>query len=394
MPKNLTDVSQWDTVAVPVDTDAADAASVETPFQLLTDRTKYLIDYITGIRLSQWFYVEHDSFISWGSLGTEEVPCDICYVPGYGMFSAIDDSGKVIIGKDPGSYIAAGGDQPGGQGDGEWQEESNGTGLQQGNTYTEIAARGATRVAVGDSATSGIVAESSVIGTWTIRSTVNSVSFHCVGSGSGVNKFVIGGAGGALETSADGITWTSRTSGITDTVRLVMHNGREAAESVWMALSDTKVSTSSNGVTWSSTTHGFISNPLRMTYDAREDKWWVLRVNGSLAWSDNDGASWTGVTGDPLGLLASAPILKYEAGLASDGQGNLIVTYETFTGTLSSPTTVDSRRWAVLDDGSEYVRVYSPRLHGCQQGGVCFGADRFVTAGDKGGNFSLRVLEP
>lgn len=42
MPKTLTDVASWDDVVVPVDSDARNAASVETPFQALANRTKVL----------------------------------------------------------------------------------------------------------------------------------------------------------------------------------------------------------------------------------------------------------------------------------------------------------------------------------------------------------------
>lgn len=50
MPKDLTDVSQWEEdVEVPVDTDPADAASVEVGFQALTDRSRWLFDRIARI---------------------------------------------------------------------------------------------------------------------------------------------------------------------------------------------------------------------------------------------------------------------------------------------------------------------------------------------------------
>ena len=47
MPTNLTDVSTFtDPVAVPVDSDPRNAASVETPFQALANRTRYLLNQI------------------------------------------------------------------------------------------------------------------------------------------------------------------------------------------------------------------------------------------------------------------------------------------------------------------------------------------------------------
>ncbi len=50
MPTNLTDVSTFtDPVAVPVDGDVRNAASVQTPFQALANRTRKLIDRLGGI---------------------------------------------------------------------------------------------------------------------------------------------------------------------------------------------------------------------------------------------------------------------------------------------------------------------------------------------------------
>lgn len=58
MPKNLTGVSQWDTVTVPVDTDTADAASVETSFQILTDRSEYLLDGVKKTSVEKFFSID------------------------------------------------------------------------------------------------------------------------------------------------------------------------------------------------------------------------------------------------------------------------------------------------------------------------------------------------
>lgn len=58
MPKDLTDVNQWQTVAVPVDSDTADAASVEIPFQIIADRTKHLKDAITVAQVERYFSID------------------------------------------------------------------------------------------------------------------------------------------------------------------------------------------------------------------------------------------------------------------------------------------------------------------------------------------------
>ena len=58
MPKNLTDASTYSSpIAVPVDSDPRNAASVETPFQQLANRTKYLADRVGGSGGgSEWVY--------------------------------------------------------------------------------------------------------------------------------------------------------------------------------------------------------------------------------------------------------------------------------------------------------------------------------------------------
>lgn len=49
MPKNLTDVDAFTSpVAVPVDSDTANAASVETGFQALSDRTRYVYNVLNN----------------------------------------------------------------------------------------------------------------------------------------------------------------------------------------------------------------------------------------------------------------------------------------------------------------------------------------------------------
>jgi len=58
MTKTLTDSSTWADVAVPVDTEDADAASVETPFQTLANRTKYLLDAVTKASVTRYYSID------------------------------------------------------------------------------------------------------------------------------------------------------------------------------------------------------------------------------------------------------------------------------------------------------------------------------------------------
>lgn len=397
MPKNLTDVSQWLTIAVPVGTDPATAASIETTFQLLTDRTKFLIDHLMNVRLANWLYLAHPSFADWGTAPSSDTPLDLCYTENDDSFTAIDSDAITIISKDPG-YYQSGTYRVGGHGEYDWVQESDnpktctagGSGIGGGHASAEIASSPAgIRVAVGDNYTSGGVARSPTVGTWNGVATSDIVAWHCVAYGGGC--FIIGGATGKTNRSTDGTSWSTVSGhGFTDTIRVIEHNGLSGGDSKFVALSATRSAySSSDGLLWNGYPKSFGSTPLRLAYDTRSDTWRALFVDGSVWWSTNNGQSWTQIS-DPFGLASASPLVKGDVGLACDGHGGWVATYENRTAT----PVIDSQRWAVKEnDFSEAIRTYAPLMYGCQRGGVIFGKDRFVTAGDAGSNLSLRLLE-
>lgn len=344
--------------------------------------------FVEGLQLANWFYLAHDSFTNWimGGQPQNSSPYDICHDPSADLFTAIDHRAVTLISTDPGLASLAS-DHPGGQGE-LWQEESStpfGLSLGVGAGSVEIAAYNGTRVAVCDGFTAGNIAESSAVGTWNSRSTTASVYWHCVDN-DGAGLWAIGGASGNLETSTNRTSWTSRASGASDTIRLIRHNQLSGSDGRWLALSDTKACRSSDGTTWTAGDHSLTGTPIRLDYDAETDTWLALLSNGNLAKSADSGATWSEAS-DPFGLAASSP-LKKEVGLASDRQSGWVATYERYT----SSSVKTSKRWCSKDGGTTWARTYAPNMIGCQRGGVCWGGDRFVTCGDTGANYSLRVL--
>jgi hypothetical protein len=63
----------------------------------------------------------------------------------------------------------------------------------------------------------------------------------------GNNTYVMGGTGGKIKTSTDGMTWTARTSGTTERIM-----GFAYGNGIWVAVGDKgTILTSSNGIEWS-----------------------------------------------------------------------------------------------------------------------------------------------
>lgn len=350
--------------------------------------------FVEGLQLANWFYLEHDTFTSWimGGQPLNSQPYDICHDPSADLFTAIDHRAVTLISTDPGAFTSAAADHPGGQGE-LWAEESTtpfGLTLGVAAGSVEIAAYGGQRIVVSDGFTAQHVAESSSVGTWNDRTTDNGVAWHCIDhDGSGL--WAIGGGGGKLDTSSSGTSWTDRASGASDTIRLMRHNRLSGSLGRWLALTDTKACRSSDGLTWVASNHSLSGTPLRLDYDEATDTWLAILDNGALARSEDNGATWT-ETADPFGLAASATLYKYEVGLASDRQSGWVATFERYAGAHPTVTSITSRRWVSKDGGVLWARAYSPDMTGCQRGGVCWGGDRFITCGDSGANYSLRVL--
>lgn len=328
MPKNLTDVSQWATVAVPVGTDTADAASVETTFQILTDRCKYLLDL-----------AEHYSGINYCNLNEADISTittfDInnilggCFEPnkvGQPVHTLIDNDGETIICRKNlqqglnGSY---------------WIDES--ATPNSVLTWTAAATKAALcqdnegstprRCAVSNSAT-GQVAYSTNYGSWAAPSGIAGIIWNCCEFGyPGSRLWAIGGNSGAISTttSISATAFTSRTSGLSGNVLRIRSN-RKTTGHAFLALDasgDVSVS-NSDGTSWTATASGSLglsSTLLDIAWDAKNNRWIGYQSNGYLAFS-SDGIAWTENSSSKLPTWMQSPDI---ACLDADDQGHYIL---------------------------------------------------------------------
>lgn len=103
----------------------------------------------------------------------------------------------------------------------------------------------------------------------------------------GGSSYVIGASAGVLMTSPDGTTWTSRTSGFTNTIEDAVYGN-----SLWVIVgSDGKISTSTDAVTWTSRTSGFGANSI-YAVDYNGSRYVAVGASGTISTS-TDGTSWS-----------------------------------------------------------------------------------------------------
>jgi hypothetical protein len=168
-------------------------------------------------------------------------------------------------------------------------------------TSRTITATGANCIAFGAGvfvigAWGGAIRTSTDGTTWTSRTNtfggdVTSVSFVN-------NRFIAGGQSGALSTSTDGITWTSLSPGITGNV-----SGIAFGAGVYVITSDTNlIRTSPDLTTWTSRTSGFATGNeiAALTFD--NSLFVIVGQSGQLATS-TDGLTWTMRTSNETNTL-------------------------------------------------------------------------------------------
>ena len=395
MPKNLTDVSQWATVAVPIGTDPATASSVETTFQLLTDRSRLLFDLLLGMRLGNWSQGDV-SDITGGTFCSGANVMDICHDPNEDRFWAIDDDGAVVVTLAPSMVTPP--NVPGG-GPHHWYDEmSDPLDLvlwAASGTEVEIAAGGGMIVAVSDSGTDQLARSIGILEAWAAQSPAVASVYWCRAVYDPTSSlFVISGrvAGTPtkVETSPDGATWTDRTSGAGFTVngatpRAIASD--PAGVLGTLILTDTEYAFTDDGVSYGQGSHGLGSVPLALAYAGTtldgESRWVAVLTNGDVAYSEDKGSSWTAV---------SSPFLQFVATyvrIAADGQGGLVA---------SCANATRSILWASSDWGENWTEVFRSPMIDAMESGPCFGGGHFAAIGCLSGGtvaamHSLRILE-
>jgi hypothetical protein len=116
------------------------------------------------------------------------------------------------------------------------------------------------------------------------------------------NLAVIVGEADTIWTSPDGISWTTRTSGISETLLTVSYNGKD----LWVAVGTSgTIITSPDSVTWTARTSGTANDINSVAFDGK-NLWVAAGVNGTILTS-SDGIAWTtqtsGTANDLGGVL-------------------------------------------------------------------------------------------
>lgn len=388
MPKNLTDVIQFPTVSVPVGTDTATAASVESPLQDLADRTRYLLDALLSSRASNWFSADV-SDITGGEFCSGANVMAICYEASQDRFWAIDDDGAICYTIPP-NFSSVPSGAPGG-GPHRWYDALSDpldlTLWTASGSYVDICAGGNVVVCVSDSAT-GQVAKGGKGTAFAAQSpSTSGVSWKRCSYDPTSSLFFITGSystAAVVETSTDGVTWTARTvaAGFSVVAAIPSAIASDAGGvGGTMILTQTEYSHTLNGTSYTYGTHGLGSVPLALAYS--DGRWVAILTNGDVAYSDDDGASWTAVT-TPLDDFAATYVR-----IAADGLGGLVA---------SCASATQSVMWASVDNGETWEPVYHQGMIDAMESGPAFGGGHFAAIGCLAGGtvaamHSLRILE-
>jgi len=339
------------------------------------------LEFISGIQLLSWKPGDFTNVTlgTGGWCATNIHPRTICYDDSNECFTAVDAAGETIY-----SYDPTDGSTPpsmGGQGL-VWENETTNP-RTLGYQVRDLACNNnGQRIAIeGNSLIMMMI--STALNTWNTQAAASSVVWKSVDHDHNGGLWAIGGASGAINTSPNGTTWTARTSGVSNTIETIKHNQETGDDARWVALTNTETLWSSDGITWSYASHGLTSAPLhtKMAYNKESKRWILLLTNEDIAYSDNQGQTWTQVS-DPFGL--GSVTLDYSRGyIDSDGQDGWIFHY------CPDLSTSIRERHISKDNGATWHRSYVEIMH---KGAIKWGTDRFVSVGRTDCSYSIRLL--
>ncbi|MCB9681840.1 MAG: hypothetical protein H6733_10235 [Alphaproteobacteria bacterium] len=179
---------------------------------------------------------------------------------------------------------------------GDWSQQTIGS-----TTWYDVAHDGdGTFVAVGSG---GAVITSPDGSTWTSRTFGVGVNVRGVCWDPSSELFIAVGDSGAIRTSPDGVTWTARTSGTTENLYAVAADGEGVVVAVGGTFATTFALTrsASGGVSWATSAVGIAHRPQAVAYRVADPYWdtasgfYAVGAGGLLATSPT-GSSWTAQT--------------------------------------------------------------------------------------------------
>jgi len=385
MPKNLTDSNTWATIAVPVGTDPALASSVETPLQLLTNRTRYLYEPLIGIRAANW----KEAYITAG--GQLALVSDyirgVCFDRSLDAFTVLTEDGYTIYCYRPNDGAATPAMGGGGYA---WTDEGVDNPNNKGwvNSNASIASNQNGQRVVVNTNQADSVCVSSALNTWSVITTNSPGYFWYDIDHDKSGLYVIAGITGRINSSANGTTWVQRASGVTDNFVSVRHS-YDPNNAYWLLLGATKAVQSADGLTWTQNSHSLGSTPYNkcLAYSKINTKWGVVLQNGDFAYSTDNGQNWTTIS-NPFGIGAGPYTGIDRMNLECDGNGIWIFDFEANVPATTAPT----KRWISTDNAVTWHETYDGLNSTRDLTRVRFGDDLFVAVGRSEIYTSLRMV--
>ncbi len=248
----------------------------------------------------------------------------------------------------------------------EWTAWTGGSTAPWASTPKAVAAglvNGLDSVLTGDSGTTGMFFSNNGHA-WSSSGSTNDPTSSLLYA-PGIMNWIAGGVSGKINTSVTGLTWTSQTVPVgfagSEIVGLATNGSIVVAIT---SASYNKCLTSPDGVNWTERTIGATQTWDSVWYDAADG---IFIAIGSVgAYKSSDGITWTAVT-RPIGIK--------HYGLTSDGQGLWVCTYNT-----SGPY-LGGIRYSV-DQGATWidVRIGDHQTTNDGYSGLMYAQNRFIVA--------------
>ena len=176
--------------------------------------------------------------------------------------------------------------------------------------------------------------------------------------------FVACGSNGKLETSPDGITWTSRTTPVSTSLRDVANNGA----GLWVVVGYSGVTmTSNDSITWTLIT---IPTPVAFLSVSYGGGLFVAGCLGGFLYTSPDGITWTSRVS---GLTSNIVSSFYNAGMwiivsegkkiaySYNGSTWTVVTVTTSTSVSLIDITYESGRWLIVGGYNDKSNLFASR---------------------------------